>query len=570
MFKSFALLRKHCKSHFWILNFCTLAIGVSAPINTYLLKKLLENVNLPFFGYYMGAYIASLAFVVLCNYLKKYVYTLAECKLTKILNKEMLNIFSSANYSDLESPAVNDSISRMGTPAALVMKSYSVLILLLQNVISYTGILSIFFSASVVFALLSILLFTISFIFNFKEIKGIRNLQFHQTATERKRNYFSNLFLDKVVEKEIKIFGLSSYLLGIYDDISAALIKERMVIRRRGFKNGLLPLVATLMFNTFCVIYLLFLGKQSIITLAEIIALISALPTLSIMSGWTFPSLLGELDKYKIPWQDYKKLGTLLTKKSSDSLCHETSGDIIFENVYFKYPNTETYILNGINFTIKRGQTTAIVGENGCGKSTIVKLLLGLYLPERGEIKIGKTPLQSLSRKERLSLITAVLQKFCIYQIPVKNNIEIADPSSTSGELKLEEIKRGTSFLDDITLTSRIGEIYPDGISLSGGQNQRVALSRALYSSAEFCILDEPTASVDPLTESSFYEMIHKNNFDKSLVIISHRLPSAKLADTILLIKEGKVKEYGSHEDLMKLNGIYFEMFTKQACLYQK
>ena len=202
----------------------------------------------------------------------------------------MLNIFSSANYSDLESPTVNDSISRMGTPAELVMKSYSALISLLQNVISYTGILSIFFSASVVFALLSILLFTILFIFNFKEIKGIRNLQFNQTATERKRNYFSNLFLDKVVEKEIKIFGLSSYLLGIYDDTSVALIKERMVIRRRGFKNGLLPLVATLMFNTFCVIYLLFLGKQSILTPAEIIALISALPTLSIMSGWTFPS----------------------------------------------------------------------------------------------------------------------------------------------------------------------------------------------------------------------------------------------------------------------------------------
>ncbi len=355
----------------------------------------------------------------------------------------------------------------------------------------------------------------------------------------------------------------------MYDETTKNLIKERIVIRRKGFKNGVLPLIASVLFNTFTVIYLLYLGRTSVITLAEIIALISALPSMSIMSTWILPSLFGEFGRLKILWKDYTYLIRLPCRQISNQGNHSLEDRIVFENVRFKYPNSDKYVLDGLNLTFEFGKNTALVGENGCGKSTVIKLLLGLYAPESGQIRVGNTPLEDLNEKEKKMLFTAVFQTFCIYKTTVKDNIIIADLENKNDEKRLNDILESTHLLDKVELTSKIGEIYSDGISLSGGQYQRIAIARGLFSSSKFCVLDEPTAALDPISESKFYNLICENKLKKSLVIISHRMPSAKLADKIYLLQDGKIKECGSHDELMAMQGLYCKMFVKQSELYR-
>ena len=569
MLISVKILFKYCRFQLFCLVLTTLVIGILSPINTYLLKKMLLNAVTPGFWPMVLLYISVLFIAILGNYLRQFISGQTECILSEKLGLDFLHMYSDLEYSSFESPKILDAMSRVAYPTSLTINSFHILMSVVQQIVSYIGLMALFFEASFAFGAMSILFFSISFFFSFKEIRAMRKLQYRQTQTERKKNYISSLFLDKTAEKEIKVFDASAFFLGMYDETTKNLIKERIVIRRKGFKNGVLPLIASVLFNTFTVIYLLYLGRTSVITLAEIIALISALPSMSIMSTWILPSLFGEFGRLKILWKDYTYLIRLPCRQISNQGNHSLEDRIVFENVRFKYPNSDKYVLDGLNLTFEFGKNTALVGENGCGKSTVIKLLLGLYAPESGQIRVGNTPLEDLNEKEKKMLFTAVFQTFCIYKTTVKDNIIIADLENKNDEKRLNDILESTHLLDKVELTSKIGEIYSDGISLSGGQYQRIAIARGLFSSSKFCVLDEPTAALDPISESKFYNLICENKLKKSLVIISHRMPSAKLADKIYLLQDGKIKECGSHDELMAMQGLYCKMFVKQSELYR-
>ena len=568
MFISVKILFKYCKFQLFCLVLSTLVIGILSPISTYLLKVMLSNAMKPSFWHIVIIYISILFVVILGNYLRQFVSGQTECVLSERLGLDFLHIYNDLEYSSFESPKTLDAMSRIANPTSLTMSSFHSLMSVVQQIVSYVGLISLFFSASSAFGVMSIMLFAISFFFSFKEIRTMRELQYQQTQTERKKNYISSLFLDKTAEKEIKVFDISAFFLGMYDETTKNLIKERIIVRRKGFKAGILPLIASVFFNTFTVIHLLYLGRASVITLAEVIALISALPSMSIMSTWILPSLFGELGRLRILWKDYTYLMKLPCKQVSNQSNHSLENKIVFENVRFKYPNSDKYVLDGLDLTFEFGKNTALVGENGCGKSTVIKLLLGLYSPESGQIKVGNTPLEALNAEEKKRLFTAVFQTFCIYKTTIKNNITISSVENKDDEERLNNILKSTHLLDKVELTSKIGEIYADGISLSGGQYQRIAIARGLFSSSKFCVLDEPTAALDPMSESKFYNLIYQNRLKKSLIIISHRMPSAKLADKIYLLKDGKIKESGSHDELMAMRGLYHEMYVKQSELY--
>ena len=245
--------------------------------------------------------------------------------------------------------------------------------------------------------------------------------------------------------------------------------------------------------------------------------------------------------------------------------------DIEFRNVSFAYPNTDKKILDNLSFKIAKNETIALVGNNGEGKSTIINLLVRLYRPDEGEILLNGVNINEFKEEELYKMFACIFQQVNIYPYTLGNNISMHETYD------LERAKRA---IEDVGLKERIEEeknayernmsheVAKDALELSGGQEQKLAISRAVYKDSPILILDEPTANLDALAEHEIYSKLNDLREDRTSIYISHRLSSTKFCDRIILLKGGKIFEEGTHDDLMKKKGEYYEMFTIQGKYY--
>ena len=246
---------------------------------------------------------------------------------------------------------------------------------------------------------------------------------------------------------------------------------------------------------------------------------------------------------------------------------------IDFDRVSFAYPGNENMILKDVNLSIKEGETIAVVGENGAGKSTFAKLLLGLYLPKDGDVLIGGCSTREIAPNAVFKKSSGVFQNFQRYKMTLRQNISISNSINGQEEYKLRQV------IKEVNLEEKSGELT-DGINtmlarefggtdLSGGQWQRIAIGRGLYREHELIVLDEPTASIDPLEETRVYRQFAELAVDKTAIIITHRIGSARLADRIVVMGKGTIAGIGTHEELLENNETYRAMFEAQAQWYQ-
>lgn len=247
--------------------------------------------------------------------------------------------------------------------------------------------------------------------------------------------------------------------------------------------------------------------------------------------------------------------------------------EIRFENVSFTYPGADMVTLHDINLTISPGEKIAIVGENGSGKTTFVNLLCGMYRPTRGEIKIGGENIFDHLTSVRRS-ISAVFQNFGRYEATIRQNIAISDRTSPIDDAKILEISHEVGFDHCIReqpdgLDEEIGTFSKHGNNLSGGQWQKLAICRAMYrDKAKIMILDEPTAALDPIAETTLYKNFSKLTNDKTTIIVSHRLGITQLVDRVIVFHNGYIVEDGNHKELISKDGYYAKMYAAQAKWY--
>lgn len=247
--------------------------------------------------------------------------------------------------------------------------------------------------------------------------------------------------------------------------------------------------------------------------------------------------------------------------------------DIEFKNVTFAYPNTDKKVLDNLSFKIAKNETIALVGNNGEGKSTIINLLVRLFRPDEGEILLNGVNINEFKEEELYKMFACIFQQVNIYPYTLGNNISMQETYD------LERAKRA---IEDVGLKERIEEeknayernmsheVAKDALELSGGQEQKLAISRAVYKDSPILILDEPTANLDALAEHEIYSKLNDLREDRTSIYISHRLSSTKFCDRIILLKGGKIFEEGTHDELMKKKGEYYEMFTIQGKYYTK
>lgn len=244
--------------------------------------------------------------------------------------------------------------------------------------------------------------------------------------------------------------------------------------------------------------------------------------------------------------------------------------EIVFDNVSFTYPGQSKPVFQGLSFTIAAGEHVAIVGENGVGKTTMIKLLMRFYKPSKGRILIDGKDLSKISIETWYNLMATLFQEFNHYPLSIRENIEIARPKLKSKKqylLDAANFSNVDSFVKDYKhgWQTVLDNSFKKGVEPSGGQWQRVALARAFYRQAAVLILDEPTAAIDAKAEYDIFNNIFTHFKNKTAIIVSHRFSTVRRADTIIVVNHGKIVERGSHQELIKHGGLYHEMFSKQA-----
>jgi len=288
----------------------------------------------------------------------------------------------------------------------------------------------------------------------------------------------------------------------------------------------------------------------------------------------SFVSQLSSIDEDIANLFDYNEFMKLPTSKMGTKRLRKLPKSIRFENVSFHYPNNEQIVLNDVSLTIKQGQHVAIVGENGAGKSTFVKLLLGLYLPTSGTVYIDDTNLAEVSTDDWHKYLGVLTQDSNHYSFATaRDNILLGDVMHPVSNERFEaalDAAEARTFLEKLPkgLDSYVNqwiehEDGTPGVDLSGGQWQRLALARNFYRNSPIIILDEPTSAIDALAESRIFERLLKKQ-DKTIITISHRVTTIEKADVIFMFENGKIVEQGTHEELVAKNGQYVRMFKSQ------
>ena len=290
-----------------------------------------------------------------------------------------------------------------------------------------------------------------------------------------------------------------------------------------------------------------------------------------------FLNSLVEFKKRSMQTDDFRSFMDLQTDEEGDFIPVPRTGKYVFEfkNVSYKYHGADGYALKGLNLTLQAGERLAVVGLNGAGKTTFIKLLLRLYDVTEGEILLNGTDIRRFKRDEYYELFAPVFQNVEIFAFPLSENISMKRSEQTDNAYS-EQCARKAGLgdkLDSLTngiSTEMLKVIHEDGVDFSGGEKQMLALARALYKDAPIIVLDEPTAALDALAEYKLYKNFDGIIQNKSAIYISHRLSSTRFCDRIAMFKSGEMVEYGSHEELISRSGAYAEIFEIQAQYYKE
>ncbi len=322
--------------------------------------------------------------------------------------------------------------------------------------------------------------------------------------------------------------------------------------------------------------YIAYSAVKSLITVGEFSLYIGAIYNLS----GSFNEVVAKcielkyMSKYVDDYHEYIRMAmSRSTDKEVNSMPDEDESLPMFEfdNVSFVYPNTERVVLNNISIKIQKGEKLSIVGLNGAGKTTFVKLLCRLYTPTKGYIKYYGIDISTIKREEYMEKLAVVFQDFKIFSFSFLDNIVLNQPLDKE---KLDKSIENAGLLSKLKSlpygfdTNIYKDFDEEGIEFSGGEGQKLVIARAYYKDAGLVILDEPTAALDAIAENEIYQNFNKITSGKTSIFISHRLASTRFCDNIAVFKKGNIVEYGNHEELMKKKGLYAEMFEKQAEYY--
>ncbi|WP_346868139.1 ABC transporter ATP-binding protein [Clostridium sp. UBA1353] len=480
-------------------------------------------------------------------------------------------------YKYIESQDSWDLISRViKEPEVQCTNAYISSLDMIAMILKITGILVVLFIqvwwSAVLIVLISVPLFFIALKSGKETYEANREVE----KNKRKVKYLEEVLNGREAVEERTLFGYSDKINNQWHKEFETARKHELKVSLKWYINMKTGGVIIAILSVLIVLILIGPVTSGILSIGMFMSIVNSVFELIQYLAWSLPEYGDNLAKnkeYLVDLTNFLKLegdeGYLLRPAKEVSKLKSLE----FRNVSFKYPGTEKYILKDMSFVIEEGRHYAFVGANGAGKTTITKLITGLYEDFEGEILINGKSIKTYRQDQLKAMCSVVYQDFARYCISFRDNILLGDINSFDNldnmnkaieTVELQEVVGGLP----LGISSNLGKIKNDGVDLSGGQWQRIAMARGIVSSASIRILDEPTAALDPISESNVYEKFEEISRGQTTIFISHRLGSTKIADEIFVIGDGAIVESGSYEELMKRNGVYTKMYESQRSWY--
>lgn len=486
------------------------------------------------------------------------------------VNRNMIFNFHEkiALYSpiDFENTVELDKINRAANGARNTMEVGGTILMLITFYVPYFLFMSFYlFKLKPVLIIVMLVVFLPNYFTQYVRTRVFSDLEDESAPIRRKVDYYA----DCITGKEIRQWGTYYYFRNLLKSSIATLEGK---IWKTEFKIGKWELIlnSCTVAGYICILLLLvyYLLRHEI-SVGAFAAIFASIDTMYLLMNEIVCFHFGNLTKNIGTVNNYIEF--IQNKKivPDEEIEFDLSKGILLKNVSFKYPNAKRFVLKNINLQIKPGETVAIVGENGAGKSTLLKLLTGLYKPTVGVIQIGGHDTQ-LNSKNLLDHISGIFQNYQRYKMSLRDNVSISNFDNVDDNKIMKIGKKMDifkSFKNEEVLDTMLSREF-DGIELSIGQWQRIAIARGLYKCHDIIILDEPTAAIDPLEETYVYKRFSEISMEKTALIITHRLGAVKIADRILVLSDGEIKEQGTHQQLIALDGLYAKMFKAQSKWY--
>lgn len=564
---------------------------LSAIIPSFLVLSTAKFIDLAI-GIHSGDYpyhyiympILVLFFLVAYQNISKVLLHFSEIKLEfamdEYIQDKMIHKRALLDYCHIENNDDWELIVRAcNSPAAQLLEGYNNLIHMVRLIITLTSYAMILLS-QVWWSALIIIAFTIPlFLLSLKS--GKHNYEGYQRASkyQRRAGYLNSVLEEREFVEERTLFSYANEIGKRWKEqyeISRKItlsVQAKELLKTKG--AGLLTVIVSFIFA----LILLFPLREATISIGFFIAMVTALFNVVNIVSWELTSVANSLENKCEYLKDLSKFFALSESENSDalpdlSIRNKIDSTIEFQNVSFAYPGTDRLVLKNISFKLNKGMKYAFVGKNGAGKTTIIKLLTGLYTNYEGKILIGNRDIRTLNKSELKAIFAVIYQDFSKYQISILDNICLGCISDNKNK-QMESIINSLG-IDKLIerlpngINTNIGKIYENSVDISGGEWQRIAMARTLISGAPVYILDEPTAALDPIAESELYDNFRSVlGTDHLTILITHRLGAVRFTDEILVIEDGTVVERGNHNDLVSQSGVYSKMFDEQKRWYE-
>ncbi len=580
-----------------VLFFLSVFTGLTLPFTVLYTQKLIdsiilflkESVVLSFVLWNAAVLALTILFMNHVNFISNIAFIYLEKKLTYNLSEAILTKMLKIEFACFEDAALHDALKEIRSrPAKKVINLFKECRAFLCDSIKLFGMVFIFARVSPWLSLGFFVFLVLDFINEYIATKKIQAIYASQVFDERELEDLSSLLSNKDALPELKIFSAVPFIVKKFKDKYKVLLKERISITLKSYRYmgiASVIMIAWFSFLIFVLIRLIIRGQVSVGMFTGLIASITEIYYLLALMSESFWGLIDDNKSigFLYTFMDlphdihYKKMRheeKILEQNILEQNIFDKKNAIIFENVSFHYPNSEKEVLKNISFRIEAGAHIALVGKNGSGKTSLIKLIAGLYKPSAGNIFIGSKNINSLSRDALHREFSVVFQDYASYQMTLRENAALGSIEFLNDD---EHLKKSLALISDDPvfddLDKHLGKLEESGTELSGGQKQKLAIARACAAKTNFIIFDEPTASLDPSAEKEMYQNLQKiigtSNRGRGCIFISHRLASAKMADIIFVLDEGRIIEKGSHDELIKNGGLYSKMYKEQASWYK-
>ena len=448
---------------------------------------------------------------------------------------------------------------------------------LISNIFSIGLLITLISSIDRIIVFVAIGVAIMNFFINISLSKIGYEMSKENISNSRKMGYVIRVFSLREYTKELKNTNIFNALNKLFNDSMVGFKDVIEMYGKKQFLLGLLQTIFRVLYTTFSFIYLVKALIAKTITPGGFAAVFNSFNQLSSSIERTM-QVIPDFYQNSLYIDDLREYLNIETKKKSEGITLSEFKSLEFKNVSFKYTENSDYTLKDVSLKIEKGESIAIVGVNGSGKTTITNLMMGLYEATEGKVLLNDCPILEYKKEDLNSIIGIMLQKFCAYAISIEENLHMdsIENVTMSEIINMNEILKNVGIREKIDKlpnklnTSISYELSPNGTEFSGGELQKIALAKTLGKYYDLLILDEPSSALDSYSEKNIFDNIFKTYKDKSMVLISHKLANIKNVDRIYYISNGKIIEVGNHNELIQLNGEYAKLYKLQAEKYSK